>query len=141
MAQVIFQGYVNTHKLVDIQVSSSGIHAIDGAPMSTNAVIALQELFEVNPNYVVPQQFGSTPFDHKFIQEFDLIVCMSQFHKQAIGDYDNVILLGDISGGGDVSDPYGGDIQEYINVARHFEDCCQVVFDKLLELIYKNKQV
>ncbi|MDR3022299.1 MAG: hypothetical protein LBU60_06485 [Clostridiales bacterium] len=150
MAQVIFKAFCRSKKELDVTVSSSGINVKSGSHMSFNAILALKKLGYVKSEkystYMDMSSFNcynfvSMQFDYNFIHQFDMIVCMTSSHKNAIGDYNNVYLFSEISGGKDVFDPFGGSVDEYITVAKYFEYCCSDIYDVLLKLKTKNEMV
>lgn len=98
---------------MDIKVSSAGLAASAGAPPSTNAVLAAAE------KGVDISAHRARQLTADLTESFDLIVTMTASHKQmilaAMPDIkDKVVTLGEWSGaGGDVRDPFGGDLDCY----------------------------
>jgi protein-tyrosine phosphatase len=131
MMQQVFGQYTARDKQYNIKVSSCGLNASAGAPMSQLAVQALSML-DKPPAMESVRKFGSTQYDPEFVGTHDLIVCMTERHKLAIGAYDNVVLFGDIVGGKDVDDPYGGTLDQYIKIAQYFEYGCQDLYHRLV---------
>ncbi|MCL2751504.1 MAG: low molecular weight protein arginine phosphatase [Firmicutes bacterium] len=59
-------------------------------------------------------------FTPSMIEEYDLIVTMTAEQKDAIGRYPNIYCFHDVTGRGDVPDPYGGTSADYEAVTRYF---------------------
>lgn len=107
------------------EVSGAGLQAEEGAPMTDNAAEALRRL-------------GVTPEPpHKAhrltvadIERADLIVCMTDRHKFALRDWaQKVKTVREITGGNDVPDPYGGDLETYLRTARYLLYACEDIYD------------
>ncbi len=109
---------------------SRGLMANEGEAASLNAIEAMKEL-------------GMDISGHKShmltiedINEADLILTMTKRHKEAIlwaveDAKDKVFTLGEYAGGEDVSDPYGGDLEEYLACAKRIYEYVGKIVEKL----------
>ncbi|MCL1945236.1 MAG: hypothetical protein FWF56_05495 [Firmicutes bacterium] len=138
MAQFIFAKYASGRDELDVTTASSGIYAKNGTSMSNNAKLALQMLDKDAKQNTKLSKFGSTLFKQEYVDKYDLIVCMTQGHRIAIGEFDNVVLMSQISGGKDVIDPYGGSLEEYLSVAKYIEYACPDIYEKLKCIVIPN---
>lgn len=107
-------------------IESRGIFAIDGYPISKNSQEILSE--KHLPESSVSQSFTSDDL------AADYIFTMSQTHKNSLfnqyGQQKNIYTLKEFVGEkGDISDPFGGNKNDY-----------EAIFDELSALIVKLKQ-
>ena len=113
MAESIYKAEIKRRGLSDrFTVSSAGLRVNDGDKMNPYAREALKIL-------------GYRPHAHKArqltenkVKNSTLVVCMTEEQKRAIGTK-NVCTVGEVTGGGDVADPYGAGITEYLRAARY----------------------
>lgn len=113
----------------DLQILSGAISTTEGMPASANAVLAMQELG------IDLSAHRSANIDADVLSEADLVLTMTESHKQAIVHYfgddfelKTQPLLDYIGIGGDVPDPYGGDIEVY--------RACRDRINEAIELLY-----
>ncbi len=102
MAQYIFRDYLKRRGEENrFEVRSAGLMAETGSDMSDYAYAALREMNISVALHVAQQLTGAD------VAESDLVVCMTESHRRAIGDSPKVVTLAQITGGADVTDPYG----------------------------------
>lgn len=86
-------------------VCSAGLYAAQGSPASQQAAAA------VLPYGASLQDHRSQPVTQQLLQEADCVIAMTYAQKQTLSAYcapQKLFTLGELSGGEDVSDPYGG---------------------------------
>lgn len=127
MAEFIFKDYLKKNKMTGVTVTSAGLSA--GGEMTREARAALAYL--------------DVPFSKRkakqltdlMVNKSDLVVCMTVAHKNAItahtGALDKVVTIGELTGGKDVADPYGGTVENYIAVAEYLVYACHDIAGKL----------
>ena len=100
-------------KGTDFKTSSAGLFA-GGEPVSKNAVLVMNEIGIDISGHV------SRQLTRDMLKEFDLVLTMSESHKNAIvsafPEYkDKTFTLPEYAGesGGEIPDPFGGDIETY----------------------------
>ncbi len=113
---------------LDILVDSAGVFAEIGATAADNAI-------ETMKKYDIDMSLHRTkPLTNELIEEADIILAMTEAHKLLIegmaGDKVST-LYGFIGDEGDVPDPYGGDLEEYQEVAEELYDILVDVAEKL----------
>lgn len=113
MAEGIFRELIKKNVL-DIEVKSAGIYAVNGDKASDNSIIALEE-FGIDIS-----EHRSTLVDEALINKADLILTMTKSHKQSLvsrfpSARNKIFLLHEYAEGKakDVIDPFGGSIGEY----------------------------
>ena len=109
---------------LDVFIESAGIFAEDGQGASENAIKALMK-------YGIDLSGHRTqPVTEDLIKQCDLILTMTEGHKQILEPLakGKVYTLLEYAGSsGDISDPYGGDLEEY-------EEVAQEIYDALVDL-------
>jgi len=117
------------------QVTSTGVWASDGHPASANSVTAMAE-----QDIDIAGHSARTIIAHN-VNEAELILVMSREHAQMIKQtwpqYKwKVYLLSEmVRKKQDVSDPYGGSLQEYREAAKVIATYIDNGFERILELI------
>lgn len=111
-----------------IQVASAGIAAMPGAPATPQAVEAMHRLgLEIGDH-------ASQPIDSRQAQYADLILTMTNHHRQALISQWPLLeprtrtLRQD---GGDVTDPIGSPVEVYDACARQIRDNLQAWVDRM----------
>ena len=126
MAEIILKNKLKLAGIKGVHVSSAGLAATDGDKMSKNSITALKKL-----GYK-PYGFKSKKLTLDLIMKNDVIICMTESHKQCINVFENVYTVGEITGLSNVSDPYGGDLNVYVKTSHELEDACNVILNKIL---------
>lgn len=116
---------------LDVLIESAGIFANVGEKASENAIKALDEMG-------IDLTFHQTkPITEELIEKSDIILTMTQAHKELLkpmagGD---VYTLKEYGGGsGDISDPYGGDLEDYEETAKEIYDALVDVAEKISDI-------
>lgn len=112
---------------LDVMIESAGLFAADGEKASDNAVEALKK-------YNIDLSGHRTqPVTEDLLKQSDLILTMTEAHKRLIEPLASgrVYTLAEYAGSdGDISDPYGGDLEEYT-------ECAQEIYDALVDIAEK----
>ncbi len=113
---------------LDVFIESAGIFAHEGEGASENAVAALRKM------NIDLTGHRTQPITEDLIKSCDLILTMTEGHKKLLeplaGDKVHT-LLEYVGSEGDISDPYGGDLEEYEETAREIYDALVDVAEKL----------
>lgn len=112
---------------LDIRIESAGVFAEIGQKASENAIKALEK-YDINL-----KEHLTKPVTDELIEKSDIILTMTEGHKMLLSAMakDKVYTLLEFSGSsGDISDPYGGDLEEY-------EDCAREIYDALVDAAEK----
>lgn len=119
-------------KNMDLMIDSAGIMAEDDAPASDNAISAMIEMRIDISNH------RSHQITNDDIIQADLILTMTEGQKMLIEQLapNKVFTLTEFAGYyGDISDPYGGDLDEYRETAQEIYDVMVDVAEKLEDMI------
>lgn len=113
---------------LDIFIESAGIFASEGETASSEAI-------EVMKKYNIDLSGHRTqPLTNDLIKQCDLILTMTEGHKELLLGMakGKVFTLKEYAGeSGDISDPFGGDIEEYEETAQEIYDALVDVAEKL----------
>ena len=126
MAEIILKTKLKSLGITNIKVSSAGLATSDGLKMSKNSFEALKLM-----GYK-PYGFKSKRLTEKMIYKSFAIICMTEGHKNALSNYLNVYTINQITGQGDILDPYGGNINTYIKTSHQIEDACNIILEQIL---------
>lgn len=113
---------------LDVRIDSAGIFANEGQKASENAIKALAEMD------IDLSEHRTKGISEELINSADLILVMTQGHKMLLKETapEKVFTLLEYAGGsGDISDPYGGDLDEYRETAQEIYDALVDVAEKL----------
>ena len=107
MAECAFEEMLKEEGVTGVTVESRGVVANVGADISENAKKALE-------NMDIPiKEHVATQITIEDIQNADLVICMTERHKMRLGSLPKVFTLGQMTGCGDIVDPYGKDEATY----------------------------
>ena len=112
MAELFFQTELARRGISGVTVRSAGLAACTNTPISENAA-QLMAKYNIDST-----KFRSTRATVELLDECDIIITMTGQHKRsllnALPDLaEKTFTLLDISGGGDIPDPFGGNIDNY----------------------------
>ena len=107
MAEWTFKKMLKEEGIKDVEVQSRGVVANVGSDISENAKKALK-------NAGIPfKKHTATQITTDDILNSDLVICMTERHKMRLGCLPKVFTLGQMTGCGDIVDPYGKDEETY----------------------------
>ncbi len=105
---------------MDVEANSAGIFAESGSGASENAIKAMR-FYGISL-----KDHKSTQLSESMINDADLILTMTEGQRAMIEGYapDKIFSIYGFFGYGDyeITDPYGGDLEEYEQVAEELND-------------------
>ena len=131
MAESIFNYLCNNEHIIS---SSAGLAAQEHSKTSKNALTILKDNVSVDIN-----EREAVQVTEEMLKEADLILTMTSFMKKMIGSTfpifsNKVFTLKEYVGlSGDISDPYGGDLDIYAETFNELKDCISLLIKKLIE--------
>lgn len=130
MAAAIMDKIANEEAL-DVSIESAGVLATENSPATPEAVEALKK-YNIDLS-----EHKSKPISQELIDKSDLIITMTEAHKlllQGLAKDKTCTLceLADMEG--EISDPFGGDLDEY-------ESTADMLYIALTGLAQKLKQI
>ncbi len=132
MAEAIARRLLQTRGVRNVEVSSAGTAAWDGAPASEGAyLVALEHGLDLSAH-----RARQLTADH--VAASDLVLGMSGHHVEratALGGTGKSHLLGEFAGQtsatAQVEDPFGGDLEEYRRTYTQLEDLLTAAVTRL----------
>jgi protein-tyrosine phosphatase len=128
MAEIILKKKLKDASITGIRVSSAGLSATAGSPISINSAEALK-----NAGYKVGA-FKSKQATPNMIKRAELVICMTKEHKRYLSGFERVYSMDEVTGIGDIMDPYGGNLQIYTETARQIERACEIIIRELIKV-------
>lgn len=132
IAEAIARKLIIERALSDVEVSSAGTSAWDGAPASDGALLVGME------RGLDLSQHRSQTLTRELVREADLILAMGPHHLERIealgGGRRAHLVTGFASHGADarpVSDPIGGELEVYRGTADDLETEVRKAFDRI----------
>ncbi|MBO4473122.1 MAG: low molecular weight protein arginine phosphatase [Clostridia bacterium] len=107
MAECAFEVMLAEEGVTGVEVQSRGVVANVGADISPNAKKALEDA-----EIPIKKHFA-TQITTDDILNSDLVICMTERHRMRLGKLPKVFTLDQLTGCGDIKDPYGGDEKVY----------------------------
>lgn len=134
MAEGLFKKLIEREDIKNVsQVSSAGINAIPHQHAATNSVVAIKE------KGVDIKDHTTTMLTLDLVDQVDLILTMTQSHKDSILATapwlnEKVMPLKEYVGlGGDISDPFGGNLEIYKYCLDDIEESLELLVEMLKE--------
>ena len=130
LAQAVLQEKISKDKL-DIETDSAGVCCGYGDPMSDNTTAIIQAMD-------ISFKHTSQPVTQRLVETSDMVVTMTRSHKaylKGIVADEKLFCIDDITGKGDILDPFGGDIETYKTVEKQLRDAMDAVIEKLDSIV------
>lgn len=127
MAEYILRDLIEKEGIQGVLVSSSGLYASEGKPMSENSEKALRAL---GVNYDGGHR--SKQFSGDLLREHDLVLTVTDDHKACIPvRLDNLYSIREYVGVENIGDPYGSGEDVYLESAKAILNACVKILEKL----------
>jgi protein-tyrosine-phosphatase len=132
LAEAIARREAIDRGLADVEVSSAGTSAWEGAPASDGALlVALERGLDLSMH-------RAQQLTRELVQSHDIVLAMGPHHverSEALGGEGRTHLLttfaGGQSGGRAINDPFGGDLDAYRETLSELQSEIRRVFDRL----------
>lgn len=124
MAEAVAKDIIKNKEIKNIKVSSAGIFANEGKPVSQNAKDALN----LAGLKTLHKAKLLTP---EMIENSNLVITMTRAQKEMFKQYQNVFSIGEFTGLEDISDPYGESVGVYVDVLKRITKAVEIVFSKI----------
>jgi protein-tyrosine-phosphatase len=133
LAEALLRAALKERGVGDVDVSSAGTGAWDGAPASEGAyLVGLERGLDLSGH-------RARLLTREVVEQADLILTMARHHRarvQELGGEGRVHVLGEYAGRspdeGEVSDPFGGDLDVYRQTCAELELIVTAVADRLV---------
>lgn len=124
MCQCIMRKLIRDGEIKGLEVSSSGISVTESS-INQMSKKALKEI-GVRAGKFTPKQVSK-----ELVLEQDAVICMTEAQKNAFVGFNNVYSINQLTGVGDVVDPYGKGIEVYVETALILKKACE----KLIKIL------
>ncbi len=126
MAEYILKDLVKKAEITDIKVTSAGLMANEEDKINKKASIALK-------NYgIIVRRFKPKRTNEELCRKQSAIICMSASHKKYFIGFSNVYTVDELTGLGEIADPFGKDQKAYDECAQTLMKACKIIFDMLM---------
>jgi len=134
LAQVLLERALVERSVPDVEVTSAGTGAWDGAPASEGAyLVALERGLDLS-------EHRARLLTRELVEEATLIFTMARHHRarvQELGGEGRVFVLGEYVGRSgeeaEVGDPFGGDLEVYRDTYAELEALVGTVANRLAD--------
>ena len=130
LAQAILQEKIDKEGLTDLEVDSAGIFCGFGEPMSAHTTEIIEDMG-------IFFTHTSQPLTPNLLSSCDMVVTMTKEHKNMLIsriEDKKLFSFDEITGGGDIADPYGGDSAEYLAVEMQLRRGMDKIVEKAKSL-------
>lgn len=120
---------------LDVRIESAGIFAEEGGASENAKKAMLKYGIDLS-------EHRTQPVSEELISKCDIILTMTEGQKQLLRPLaeDKVFTLKEFAGGsGDISDPYGGGLEEYEETAEEIYDALVDAAEKISDMQSKDK--
>lgn len=141
LAEALLGRELAQRHLADIQVTSAGTGAWDGAPASEGAyLIALEHGLDLSGH-------RARLLTRDLVQQADIILTMARHHRARVHELNGegrTYVLGEYAGRtgpeAEVSDPFGGDLELYRETYAELETLIRAAIERLVSELRDSRQ-
>jgi protein arginine phosphatase len=134
LAEALLQGTLRKRNITDVEVSSAGTGAWDGAPASEGAyLVGLERGLDLSGH-------RARLLTREIVEQADVILTMARHHRARVdelGGEGRVFVLGEYAGRdgeeAEVSDPFGGDLEVYRETVAELEALIAAAVERLVK--------
>ena len=127
MAELLLKDKLKKAGVNDIRVKSAGLFTEDGKKMSKNSASALKSVG------IKPYAFRSRRLTADILRKTDMVICMTEEHKQRLAGIDYAYTVKELTGVPDITDPYGCDLNTYMKTMEDLDRACEILLKKILK--------
>lgn len=132
MAEFLFKEKIRELGLQDkVKICSAGTYAYDGDVPTYEGLNVMKNVYGIDMS-----QHKATPIRNADVQEMDLILCMTNSHKNTLDMmYPDVmnktfLLKEYVNMGNEIDDPYGYGLDVYKSCAKEIDECLDLLIEK-----------
>ena len=126
MAEYLLKDLVKKAEIEDIKVTSAGLLANEEDKISKFATVALK-------NYgITVRRFKPKRITEDLCRKQNAVICMNASHKKYFIGFKNVYTINELTGLGEIEDPFGRDQKAYDDCAKTLKVACEKIFEMLI---------
>ncbi|MBP5466422.1 MAG: low molecular weight protein arginine phosphatase [Clostridia bacterium] len=127
MAELVLKNKIKRANITGIRVLSAGISTENGLKINKNAAAVLKK------RKISPYNFRSRILTKKLVESADMVICMTETHKEYLKGFSNVCTIAELTGAGDIIDPYGYGEEVYEKTLGEIDFACEIITKKILK--------
>ena len=124
MAEYILKDLLKKSGVEDIKVSSAGL-SCEEEGINPKAKAALKNLG------ITVRRYKTHTATADLCRKQNAVICMTEAHKNRFVGFDNVYTINELTGSGDIPDPYGLEQTAYDECAKALLSACTKIKDLL----------
>ena len=125
MAEYFLKDLIKKAEIEDIKVTSAGLVVDEESKISKYATVALKK-YDITVRRFKPKRMTDD-----LCRMQNAVICMNASHKKYFIGFKNVYTIDELTGLGEIADPYGKDQNAYDECAKTLKHACEIIF-KLL---------
>lgn len=124
MAEAVAKNIIKNKEIKSIKVSSAGIFANEGKPISKNAkeALALAGIKTLHKAKLLTEEM---------IKSSSLVITMTKEQKEMFKQYENVFSIQEFTGLNDIQDPYGNELNAYISTLDLIQKAVTIIIENV----------
>lgn len=126
MAEYILKDLLKKAEITDIKVTSAGLRAEEESVICKKAVTALKGMG------IIVRRFKPKRTSSELCSKQNAIICMTKNHKKYFVGFNNVYTIDELTGVGEVADPFGQEQAVYDQCAKTLKIACDKIFELLI---------
>ena len=126
MAEYLLKDIIKKAEITDIKVTSAGLMANENDKISKNASTALKQFG------IIVRRFKPKRTTEELCRRQNAIICMSASHKKYFIGFNNVYTIDELTGFGEIQDPFGQNQEVYNECAKVLKQACESIFELLI---------
>lgn len=125
MAEYLLKDLIKKADVKDVKVTSAGLCADENDKINPEAVRALKKYS------IIVRRFKPKKADAELCGKQNAVICMTEKHKSYFVGFKNVYTLDELTGCGEIPDPYGLGTAAYEACAEKLASACEKIFELL----------
>ena len=127
MAEYALKSILKSRGEKGVKVTSAGISACDGDKINEKALIALKN------RGISAKHFVSKKITAETVKKQNAVVCMTAEQKRVFVGFNNVYCINELTGSGDIPDPFGQSNEVYEKTLDVIFAACEKIADLLIK--------
>lgn len=125
MAEALLRREIKRRKIKYVDVASAGLKTEKDACLNPLSAQVLAE------NGLALEKFRSRQLTKKLFNSAFVLITMTEAQKQAIGNFEKTYSIAELTGGLEISDPYGRGIEAYRAAFASLSESVEKIADKI----------
>lgn len=127
MAEYALKSILKSRGEKGVKVTSAGISACDGDKINEKALAALKN------RGISVKRFASKKITAETVKKQNAVVCMTMEQKRVFVGFNNVYCINELTGAGDIPDPFGKSAEVYEKTLDVIYAACEKIADLLIK--------